>query len=582
VSRIPRWLRIALYVLVPVVAVALALPYFLDVDRYRPMITSAIEKETGRKARIEKIRARLIPQVGFVIENFTLGNPAGFPEGNVFSVEAIRGSLAWGPLLFNKEFQLSSIELVNPRISLLDDDRGKNNYDFSAAVTPKAGPAAFRIADIGSIELTGIELTMGQVSSSRKRAPVQLVKVSHLDAELSDIALDVKKLKQWKVDAALDGVQMEVPGLRGAIAFKSGEFKLRDGKAESKYEIQVGSAGSARGTLLVSDIERAVAEFDVKVGVLDVDRLMGAAAPSPAATPPRSGRSELLAKGRVSADKIRFAPYEATGASADVRLYTDRVEVWPISLALYGGSLQLSARLDRRQVPERFSSNIQVRNLDVAQAAAASPDTRGKMTGTAEMDLQVFGSMGAGLMDSLSGSGNFTVVNGRFPGVDMGKAVQNLVKLQRVLSFGQIGGNFGGEVSFSSIAGDLAPGNGRVASRRIHVDSSQATVDMGGSFGFDQTLDYDGTAVLAKSSGGQVENPVDAIGKVFGGVMKQTVGRISLPFAVRGTFQNPKIQPGRGLPGVSTAPTTTQASQTQTTEQQPQKKKSIFDIFRKP
>ncbi len=581
-SRIPRWLRITLYILIPLVVLAWALPYFLDVERYRPMIVAAIEKETGRKAGIEKIRARLIPQVGFVIENFTLGNPKNFPEGNVLSVEAIKGSLAWGPLIFNKEFQLTGVELVNPRISLLDDDRGKNNYDFSdVGKSAKAGPATFRIADIGHIGLSGIELSMGQVSS-RKRPPVQFLKVSDLNADLSDIALDVKKLKQWKVDSDLDGVKLEIAGLRGAIEFKSGEFKLRDAQAKSKFEIQVGSAGSARGTLHVADIEHAIAEFDVRTSVLDVDRLMGAAAPSASSTPPRSSRSELLAKGRVAADKIRYAPYEATGATADVRIYTDRVEIWPISMGLYGGTLQVSARLDRKQVPERFSANIQVRDLDVAQAAAASPDTRGKMTGAAELDLQVFGSMGAGLMDSLTGSGTFSVTNGRFPGMDLGKTVNTLAKLQKIISFGQVGSNLGGEISFRSIAGDLAPGGGRVASRRIHVDSPQGTVDMGGSFGFDQTLAYDGQAVLAKSSGGQVDNPVDAIGKVLGGVMKQTVGRVSLPFAVTGTFQNPKIQPGRGLPGISTAPTTTQASQTQTTEQQPQKKKSIFDIFRKP
>ena len=70
-----------------------------------------------------------------------------------------------------------------------------------------------------------------------------------------------------------------------------------------------------------------------------------------------------------------------------------------------------------------------------------------------------------------------------------------------------------------------------------------------------------------------------AIGAVLGGVMKQTVGRISVPFAVRGTFSDPKIQPGRGIPTISTAPS---PGQKQPAQLEPQKKKSILDLFRKP
>ncbi len=115
------------------------------------------------------------------------------------------------------------------------------------------------------------------------------------------------------------------------------------------------------------------------------------------------------------------------------------------------------------------------------------------------------------------------------------------------------------------------------ASNRIHVDSSSGTVDLRGSFGFDQTLDYDGQAVLMKSAGGSAQNPAEAVLGVFGGVMKQTVGRISVPFAIRGTFSDPRIQPGRGLPGIQTA----SPSEAAPTQEQ-QKKKGIFDLFRKP
>ena len=91
--KIPRWLKIVLVVFVVLLVVALVVPYFLDVNRYRGTIVAAIEKETGRTAEIGPIRARLIPSVGFVIEGFKLSNPPNFVKGNLLEVEAIHGSL---------------------------------------------------------------------------------------------------------------------------------------------------------------------------------------------------------------------------------------------------------------------------------------------------------------------------------------------------------------------------------------------------------------------------------------------------------------------------------------------------------
>ena len=106
VRRLPRWLRILLVSIALVVAAGLILPHFLDADRYRTLIATVIESKTGRKVRIGKIRARLLPSVGFVVEDFGLSNPPGFAEGDVLAVETIRGNLAWGPLL-HREFRLS-------------------------------------------------------------------------------------------------------------------------------------------------------------------------------------------------------------------------------------------------------------------------------------------------------------------------------------------------------------------------------------------------------------------------------------------------------------------------------------------
>ncbi len=585
-GKLPRWLRFTLIAVGALVVLALIVPYFLDLDRYRAQIIALAEKETGRKVEIGKIRARLIPTVGFTIENFKLSNPQGYAEGNLLEVEAIRGSLEWLPLL-SKQIRLSGIELVRPKVTLLEDERGRSNYDFGdwekkARQPASAEASAFRIEDIDSIEVSDVEVVMGAVSGRQRRVTPSL-RVTGVSAELSDVALDTKKIKQWKADAGLSGVKLHLSGFKDPLEFTSGDFELREGRIDSEFEARLGKAVEAKGTLKVPDVEKAVAEFDLSTPLLDLNQLAAAGAETSPSGGGRSAvqRSELLAKGKLRANRIRYAPYEGSNATAEVRLYTDRLEMWPISMGFYDTTVTGTARVDLRQSPERFSSTMEVKSLDVAKVLEASGAEK-KITGTAELTMQAAGLLGGNLLDSLTGSGNLAVRDGTLPGFDLGGLGQ-LAKVQKILTFGASSADqFSGTTRFNSVTADLALRSGRIHSQRIHLDSPSGTVDLRGSVGFDQTLSYDGNAVLMGGQAGTgTQDPIGAITGILGNVTKQTVGRVSVPFAVRGTVENPKIQPGRGIPGFSTASATSQADQPQTEEEQ-KKKKSIFDIFRKP
>lgn len=587
-TKIPRWAKILGILLVIVILIGLALPYLLDVERYKPQIIAAIEKETGRKATIGTMRARFIPSVGFTIENVVLGSPASFGDNPLLSVEKIKGSLAWGPLL-RREFQLSGIELVRPKVTLIEDENGRTNYDFSkpaqkGAPPPAAGGLEFKLADIDSIEITDAELALATVAG-RKRTLIPAIRASNLSGELSDIALDAAKMKQWRGNANLRGVKMELPGL-APLEIDSGKMTLAKGAMDANFTTSIGKAADVTGKIRVDDLQKSIAKFEFAMPVLDLGALESAGAKtSPAAAAGSAPvRSELIAQGRVTADKVRYAPHEATGARVDVRIFTDRVEAWPVTMNFYDGTVNSSLRVDRRATPERFSGNIEVKNVNVGKVIGAMPDVKQKVTGTAEITLQVAGALGANLMDSVSGNGNFAIRDGKLPGLNMSGTLQSLAKVQKFLTFGAGSAEaLAGETPFKSIAGDIQIGGARVRSDRIHMDSPSGTVDLRGSFGFDKSLDYDGQAVLMGGQTGEAaDNPLGAITGILGSVTKQTIGRISVPFSVKGTFDNPKVGPGRGIPGISVGSQGSSQQPQQPAQQQPQKKKSIFDMFKKP
>lgn len=569
-KRIPLWARVTLVVVALVVVAGLVLPYFLDVGRYRTAIAVAVESQTGRKVSIGKIRAKFLPSVGFVVDDVHLGNPAGFAPGDLVSVEAIRGSLAWGPLL-RKELQLSAIELVHPKLALLEDGRGQNNYTFASK--PPAGKSGarggasespLRLQTIDSITLTGAEVTLGRVSSS---TVVPTLAARPVDVTLKQVALDPLDVKRWTGKASLSGVQLTLAGWKEPLKFNSGQVKLAGGSLQAEFQAEMGKAADFKGAVQVADLEKGVANFQLTTKQLDVDQLVAAQVATPAAGArpvARPARSELVAQGRISAERLRWQPYSANNLSAELRIFTDRMEIWPLSLALYGGTLQVSARADRTQEPQRFSTNIQLRNIDVNGAfSAASPASRGKVSGTAEMDLQLIGSMSSNWQKSLSGSGKFTVRDGKLPGISSGGALGALA-----------GGLNLKEIPYRTITGDLNVASERVASKDIHLDSPQGTIDLQGSFGLDSTLNYEGKVALASSGAvGGGQGAAGIVTGVLGQVLKRDVGKVTVPVSIRGTFADPKVMPGKGIPSF-------EGSQTPANSTTPQKK-SILDLFKK-
>src|SRR5882762_5671766 len=133
----PRWAKIVLGLVVFLLVLVVALPYILNVDRYRDSIASEIEKQTGRHVTLGKIRVTFLPGVGLIVEDLHIGNPPGFPQGDVVSARAIRVNLAIGPLL-HSTIHLNSLELVSPKVTLVTFDNGKNNYTFTST-TPAHG-----------------------------------------------------------------------------------------------------------------------------------------------------------------------------------------------------------------------------------------------------------------------------------------------------------------------------------------------------------------------------------------------------------------------------------------------------------
>lgn len=557
-NRLPRWLKIVGLVFGALILLALIIPFFIPVEKFRGPLISSLEEATGHKVGIGKISLHLIPTLGFSVEDVHILNPEGFPAGDVIAADALRGSLAWGPLL-GGNVQVTSLELAHPRAVLLTNERGATNYEFKSKKSEKApsSKSSATSAEVDSIELSKIEISAGSVSAGAREAKTSF-HLAGLTLQLRNLHFDSSLVRRMEAESDLSGVKMDVAGINGTIEMRSGKVTVGGGRASGEFIASLGKAGEVKGKFDVPDLEKPGANFAASSPELDVDRLL-AAGGSPSSGPSArseaaTGPSALLAQGTVTAEKLRWAPYEGTNARAEVRLYSDKLEASPITMNLYGGTVSASFTQNSRTVPAHLGANLDIRQVDVGKVLAAQPGFHGNVSGPGNLKLQVGGPSGPEMLQKMTGSGGFDLNNIEIRGSEGVKALGALAAVSKILGGG---GGSSGDLAVASVKGDLGIGGGRIASKLIHADTSLGQIDLRGSLGFDQTLAYEGKLTLGGASASQsqaqsqTQTQQGGLAGVLGGLLKQNApaisqvaGHLAIPFTIHGTLNHPEVLPG--------------------------------------
>jgi uncharacterized protein involved in outer membrane biogenesis len=279
-STFPFWAKILAGIVALLILLVLTLPYFLNVDRYRDTIVSAIEKQTGRKVTLGPIHARLFPGVGVTLSNLHVSNPSNFPAGDLVSADEIRVNVALAPLLHGI-IHVNSVELVRPKLTVLTDASGKNNYTFTpsepAAPAKPGDTSSITLDQVDSINLTGAEVAMGSVV---RGAIAPLVDTKGISITLHNFAVSPLRMHDWQAESNLSNVTLALSGWKDPITFHTGQFTLSGGKLDAQFVADLATAADIKGTVNVPDFEHPQVNFEMSSSHLDIDKLIDVAGTS--------------------------------------------------------------------------------------------------------------------------------------------------------------------------------------------------------------------------------------------------------------------------------------------------------------
>lgn len=395
-------------------------------------------------------------------------------------------------------------------------------------------------AEIGHLTLTIFPKVTIRVDDLGLKNPTEFpegyfVAVKRIDAELAGRSLLHRQV-------IIKTLVMENPVIN-LISDPDGPWNFENPKSEAPGNIfslgKISTVDIKGGQLSVSNLllsdEPGVVFFEAHniSGRFEQVDLRAFTDPDSSTTSP----SFLGAEGNLKTAALRFGSIHAKDVSSKIRLQARDVFFTDVRGETYGGSAAGDVSFDLAGKNPSFKTNARIKGINVAQLLATFPGGRGKMTGKMEGEVKLAGEIQHSTSPwvGIHGAGQVTVRDGQVPSL---KLNANLVKL---VHFNDLGPAKLEPSSFSFISTDWELANQQIFSRRIDIDGYGVDVDGSGSISVNgsEKLNYQGTAKITTNQ----SFFKNVLARLSGATLQD--GKLSFPFRVSGTLQNPIFSEGK-------------------------------------
>ncbi|GAB4232118.1 MAG: hypothetical protein OHK0028_07370 [Deltaproteobacteria bacterium] len=278
-------MRKAAVVLAVVAAVgilaAAAVPRFVSMESYRPLVAAAISAKTGRTASFSKISLALFPWIAIRLDGFSLSGPPAAPSEALLSSPVAEFRVDLFPFLAGRN-EFTTLVLRHPAVTVREFPDGSHSAaDVLERLSVPDTPPPQGVGPRTSVALKGIRIEDGTLSvvrggtavpSSRFDLRSVSFRVSGIGARESRFSLEFPLPPPAKGAVSFDGSAVRRNGSAGGLSIRG------EGKA-------LGQGFRAQGVL---SAPRGVVETDLSLSFPKVR-----AADLPAAFP---GFSEFLSR----------------------------------------------------------------------------------------------------------------------------------------------------------------------------------------------------------------------------------------------------------------------------------------------
>jgi AsmA protein len=501
-KKILKWIAI---VVAALIVIALALPFLINVNSFRPQIESNLTDALGRKVTVGNLKLSILSgSVG--ADDIAIADDPAFSGAPFIRAKALNVGVELMPLIFSKQLHVTELSLTEPQVTLLRAPSGRWNYSTlggNAASKPATPASTGANSFQQNLSVGKLAIDDGRVSIAETKAPAKAHVYDKVNIEVKNFSFASQF--PFTLSAELPGGgTLKLDGTAGPIPTDAAQTPL-----QAKLEVKKLDLGKS-GFVDPSSGIAGVADFDGTV---------------------TSDGHQVESTGDMTANSLKLSPKGTTAKSAvklhyatayELQKQTGRLSQGDVSVgkavAKLGGSYDLSGESPAISV-KLNADNMPVDDLVTLLPAlgVVLPSGSSLQGGTLSADLTAVGPV-----EKLLINGPVKLVNTKLAGFSMAS------KLGSILNLG--GGQSGSDTSVQNFSSDVHVSPGGIQTQNINlVVPSIGTVTGSGTVSPQNALDYKMSASLS--------------GGLGGGLTAVAGGKGGVPFFIQGTASDPKFVP---------------------------------------
>ncbi|MGA2002093.1 MAG: AsmA family protein [Terriglobales bacterium] len=506
-------IKIVGIVIAVVIVIAIALPFLINVNSFRPEIESNLSSALGRAVKVGNLSLSIFS--GSVEANdLSIADDPKFSNTSFIQAKSLKVGVELMPLIFSKQLNVTHLVIEKPEITILRDRDGiwnfssLGNHAQQPAATPekKGSAAGNQNLSVGKLEISDGTISVGSVPARRKPIVYDKVNISVKDFSFtSSFPVSVSAQLPGGGSLKIDGNAGPVGPTDASLTPVKAKVELKklDLSQSALVNPEMGIAGSA--------------DFD---GTLDSDGHDAKADGTLKAT-----GFKLVAKGSPSSTPVQVI----FAVDHNLQALTGKLTQGNVTIGkalakltgtydMHGETTSINMKLDGQSMP--------VDDLEgILPAVGVTLPTGSKLKGgTLAINLDAVGPV-----DKVVATGSVRMSNSALAGFSLASKLSAIPGL---------GGKSGSDTEIQNLSADVryAPDGTRLDKINVNVPSL-ATVTGAGTVSPSNALDFKLVANLAGSVGGGLTK---AVGHGSGGI----------PVNVGGTTSNPTFTPDmKGLVG---------------------------------
>jgi AsmA protein len=495
------------------IVAAIALPFLIDVNTFRPQIESRMSEALGRPVKVGNLSLSLLSG-GVGADQLSIADDPKFSNAPFITAKSLKVGVEMMPLIFSKQINVTEVVIDQPEIALLRNQAGAWNFSSlgsssEKSKSPEKSSGASNLT-VGKLELTDGKILFGSVPAKRK--PI-----------------------------VYDKVEIGVKNLSLASAFPVTISLRLPGGGSLKLDGTMGPINSNDVSLSPLEAKLNITRLDLSQSAL-VDPSSGISGLADFEGSVKSDGHNAKASGTVKATSLKLMPNGAPSGrpiqvqfAVDHNLQTESGRIAQGDVSIGKALAKLTGTYDLHGETTSVRTKLAGDGLPVDELEAALPavgvilpsgsQLRG---GTVSFDLD-----SAGPVDKLVTTGSLKLSNSQLQRFDLGSKLAALSALT--------GKQTGSDTSIQNLSTDVhATPQGTQLDKISLIIPAIGTVAGAGTISPSGALNIKTTVNL---SGGAVTGLSQIAG--LGGK-----GTGNIPVLIEGTMSNPSFKPDmKGLAG---------------------------------